>query len=247
MNVDKADLSCAICQPHYLPWLGYFEMIDRVDLFVFLDDVQFSKNGWQNRNRIRKTSNSNDLKWLTIPITKEKLDTLLLTKSISQKTDWITTNLAHLRESYKYSPYFNHYFSIIEKVYTENKNNPLADFNISLIKKLCEIFRIKTNFLRSSKMNLQGKREQRLVNICKHISAHHYLANNATGSYVNAEYFKQYNIIFELQNYQHPSYEQYYKNSILKFIPYLSIIDLLFNHGEDSIEIIRQGNPNRTG
>ncbi len=245
MKISVSKLSCAICQPHYLPWIGYFEMIDRVDVFVFLDDVQFIKREWKNRNRIRKTPKDDEAKWLTAPIVKDTQRGLIKDALLSMDNDWVSEHCGSLQSVYRYTPYFFKYFFEIQKILTLHSNGTLGNLNISIIEYICRELGIKTKLIKSSELQAQGKREEKLLNICKILKADFYLANNATGKYVKADYFQSQGIVFDLQNYKHPSYLQKYKENILPFISNLSIVDLLFNCGDESLEIIRRGRSSR--
>ena len=112
MNSPK---SVAICQPHYLPWIGYFEMIDRVDSYVFLDDVQFIKREWKNRNKIRKSPDSLETKWLSVPIEKQSQNTSIMETKVSAHDDWKTNHLNAISNVYSKSPFFEEVFPRFEE------------------------------------------------------------------------------------------------------------------------------------
>ena len=239
----KNKLSCAICQPHYLPWIGYFEMIDRVDVFVFLDDVQFIKREWKNRNKIRKVATGNEAKWLTVPIAKDSRNFMMKDARISTDWDWVNEHCHSLKAVYRYTEYFDRYFKDIKKILTEFQKTALGDLNVNLLTYFCRQLGIITKLVKSSDIGVSGKREEKLLNVCKALGADFYLANNATGEYVGESYFRSSDIKFEVQNYKHPRYVQRHKEHILPFMPYLSVVDLLFNCGEESLKTIIKGRP----
>jgi len=241
MKIKGSNLSCAICQPHYLPWIGYFEMIDRVDVFVFLDDVQFVKREWKNRNRIRKTSTGNETKWLTVPVVKQYQHGLIKDAIVSQEFDWRSKHTESLKMVYRNTPYFDVYYPEIKNIIQESSCQTLSELNTSLIEYFCCKFKIDTKLMKSSDLNVNGKREAKLLNLCKEIKSDYYLANNATAEYVSKEYFLNENIEFGIQNYVHPMYEQKSNGELLSFISHLSIVDIVFNQGPESIKIIREG------
>lgn len=233
--------SCAILQPHYIPWIGYFEMINRVDVFLFHDDIDFIKGEWKNRNRIRKSPYSLDTKWLTIPITKNCLhNTLIVDVVIDNAQEWSCKHLRHIHESYNRTPFYSEAIDLLKNTYNKQFSS-LADLNISLIEVLCDYLEINTQLLRVSELNLSGKKDTKLVNICKTIGADFYLANNGSSNYLDIEYFERHGICCQYQNYAHPVYPQYYKHNDISFLPYLSIIDLICNHGRASLEVITRG------
>ncbi len=240
------DKTCAILQPHYLPWIGYFEMIDRVDVFVFLDDVQFIKREWKNRNRIRKTPDGGESKWLSVPIRREDQRGMLNEALVSGHEDWAAKHLNAVRGTYGRAPFFKTVFPTLEEALASPGRPILSDLNIALIEWLNGLLGITTPCLRSSGLGALGKREEKLLNICKAVEAYSYLANNATAAYVGADYFETHGIGFSTQDYQHPAYPQASAGANLTPMTHLSIIDLLFNVGADgdALDVIRRGRPN---
>ena len=136
--------SCAILQPHYLPWVGYFEMIDRVDVFVFLDDVQFIKREWKNRNRIRKTHNHAEGKWLSVPVNRADQHGLLTEAHLFTGEDWAAGHLNAIRDTYGRSPFFADVFPLLKTALRGVRDTVLSELNIGLIDALCCILGITT-------------------------------------------------------------------------------------------------------
>ena len=139
--------SCAIVQPHYLPWLGYFELIKSVDIFVILDDVQYVKREWKNRNKIRKSPTSNEFKWLSVPIKKEKINQNINEVNIfDENQEWRKFHIDSLKYVYGKTQNFLKYKDEIFSIIENKKILTLFDLNLSLIKKICEIiiFSLKT-------------------------------------------------------------------------------------------------------
>ena len=233
-------LSCAICQPHYLPWMGYFEMIDRVQLFVFLDDVQFIKREWKNRNRIRKEARSSETKWLSVPVAKQRWPGKPLCQSeIASHRPWASEHANHIRSVYRGAPHFADLQPILHLI--EEGGTLLADFNISLVEALCETLGIDTLFERASRLGVRGAKTDRLLGICREVGAKSYLANDASRVYLDEAAFTRHGIDLEYQSYRHPSYAQRSGTAELATISHLSVIDLIANHGGGSLEIIRRG------
>lgn len=236
--------TCAIVQPHYLPWMGYFEMIDRVDVFVFLDDVQFIKREWKNRNRIRKTPDSAAAKWLSVPIRGEDQRAPINQARIGGEHDWMSDHLRKIRDVYCRAPHFDAVFPALEtKLEKAREAETLAALNIELVVGLCDILGIETPVMRSSEIGADGKREEKLLAICKAIGADAYLANNATAGYVGSEYFESEGIEFQVQDYSHPTYPQTSDGHALPFLSHLSIVDLLFNTGHEAPYFVLSGRP----
>lgn len=243
-DFQTARQTCAIVQPHYLPWIGYFEMADRVDVFVLLDDVQFIKREWKNRNRIRKTASAEDTKWLSVPIRRECQHGLIRDAAISDDFEWIDTHGHALHEVYGRTPFYEEYAGWLNELLERHRTgSTLAALNMELIGELCRKLGITTKLVASSSLEVGGVREEKLLRICQAVEADFYLANNATATYVGAEYFGAAGIGFATQDYAHPVYGQTTRNQPLPFISHLSVIDLLFNQGSEALDIIRQGRP----
>ena len=200
--------TCAILQPHYLPWIGYFEMIDWVDVFVFLDDVQFIKREWKNRNRIRKSPDHVDGKWLTVPVHREDQHAPLNQANLFADEDWVTAHLNAIRGTYQQTPYFEKIFPALKDALALAPKTVLSELNIAMINWLSDELGIKAQCLKSSELGVSGKREEKLLEVLKAINADFYLANNATATYVDVEFFINHGIGFATQDYEHPKYPQ---------------------------------------
>lgn len=232
----------AICQPHYLPWIGYFEMIDRVDAFVLLDDVQYISREWKNRNRIRRTAEGADAKWLTVPVTKDSATRLIKDVRTSAHHDWAGYHRRSLQAVYGHTPRY----AEVEAILDEGLSSPppfLARLNESLVHAVCGYLGITTTIIRASELDTGGKKTAKLVSICERLGADSYLANNASAGYIEMSLFQSAGIALEYQNYDHPGYEQHGPGSPLPFLSHLSIVDLLCNHGAKGLDIIRSGRP----
>lgn len=226
-----------IMQPTYLPWMGFFEMIDATDIYVVFDHVQFVKKYWDQRNRIKT---ANGVIWLTIPVHNAPQETRICDVKVSYdngnplEKHWKTIAL-----SYKKAPYFNEYKSIFEKIYSK-EYSLLRDLNIELIETVCAILGIKTKIMFSSKMDLGDKdmnRTERVVNLCKKTGITKLYDAKGAQDLLDTSLFKKEGIEIIFQDFQHPEYPQLWG----EFIPYLSVIDLLFNCGPDSIKYIKKG------
>ena len=232
--MKKKEIACAISQPNYIPWVGYFSLIKNVDIFVFLDDVKYIKREWKNRNKIRKSKDSHEFKWLSISIDKVNQEKNLNECKIFDNLNWRDQHLNSIIDVYAKTPYFDNYFREIESIIKSKHLNNLAAFNIYLINYFCEILNIKTKKLKSSELNCEGTKDIKLIALCNEINAKKYIANNKSKIYINEENFRKNNIILEYQNYNLKEYSQFSDKKKLKYIPYLSIIDLIFNHGNES-------------
>lgn len=221
----------SIHQPVYLPWLGFFEKILASEIFVFLDDVQYEKNGWQNRNKIRTSEGE---MWLTIPVHNHKGLNLNEIK-IQNNSNWINKHTKSIIQNYSKSEFFNNFWQDFELIY-EKQYDRLIDVNIDFIKLLMEKLGIKTKTIFSSELKIEKMGSERILEICKKLKADSYISGIGGKNYLNMDDFKKNDIIVEFQNFQHPEYRQRCE----PFIPNMAAIDLLFNEGNDAIKFLKR-------
>ena len=224
---------CAIHQPQYLPWLGYFDKIDKSDVFVFLDDTQFKKNEWQNRNKIK---GAQGWQWLTVPVVHDFGQEIRHTPIVS-KVRWARKHAQALRTNYGKAEHFNEHFALFEEAY-ERSWGFLGELNMFSVERLCQALGIDVEFVRSSE--LPGEKAvatEALVQICKEVGADTYLSGVGGRDYLVESLFTDEGIRLIYQEFHHPTYPQRYG----EFISHLSVVDALFNCGPDALEIIRQG------
>jgi hypothetical protein len=223
----------SINQPAYLPWLGYFQRIDASDLHVVLDHVQFEKNSFINRNKIRT---ANGWCWLTIPVkTKNRFGQLEISSlEIDNKTNWKAKHWRAIQQNYSKSPYFKDHQLFFQSVY-ESEWHYLVDVCREINNYLMCALGISTLLAYSSEMELVGTKSDLIVDICEKVEADLYLSGALGQEYLHIESFEDRQIKVEFQDYVHPHYSQCFSGS---FQPYMSVIDLLFNHGPSSLEIL---------
>ncbi|MBI3631442.1 MAG: WbqC family protein [Candidatus Staskawiczbacteria bacterium] len=230
-------MKATILQPTYLPWSGFFEMISSTDLYVVFDHVQFERKSWQQRNRI-KTANGEFL--LTIPVKKTSRNIRICDVEISYDHEnplekhWKTITLA-----YQKAPYFNKYKKVFENIFNK-KPVLLRELNVELIKAICDILNIKINIKYSSDLDLNDKnmeRTEKVVNLCKKAGISHLYDAKGAQKFLDTSLFEKEGIAITFQNFTPPQYNQSWGD----FIPFLSVIDLIFNEGEKSMEIIKSG------
>ena len=219
-------------QPGYLPWLGFFEQMYKADLFVFHDDTQFTKGSWRARNRIKSPRGAI---WLTVPIkTKGRLHQTIRETKSAIRTNWQAKHWKSIEQFYRRAPFFNLYRSDLREFYQKDWEY-LLDLDLAIIEYLCHSLSLKTPTILSSSLDLKERdKNVRGIEICKKVGASEIYEGQAGKDYFNLELWQENDIRVEFQNYQHPCYHQLY----VEFIPYLSVIDLLFNHGPESLDII---------
>jgi hypothetical protein len=218
-----------ILQPSYIPWRGYFDLIRRADVFVFYDDVQYDDGGWRNRNRIKTEQGS---KWLSIPVRKHGASSqgIPILEIETADDDWPRKHLDALTRSYAKAPHFARYRDWLERTYA-SPPRLLADFTIATSIELAAFLGItSTRFLRSSELEVAGRRTDRLLAILRQLGATHYLSGPSAKDYIEEEKFADAGIALEWMVYDYPEYPQLHP----PFDPNVSALDLLFMAGEDA-------------
>jgi len=224
-----------IHQPQYLPWMGYFDKADRADVFILLDDVQFKKNDWQNRNKIRTPQGA---QWLTVPVLHDFGQKINEVK-INNQIKWREAHLKALRMNYRKAPFYDKYIGVFEHVYGQEWDF-LVDINKYLIKKLVDLLGIQTKIVMSSEFQVSAESTQRLIDLCKKVDADAYIAGADGGQYMDLSKFEASGVQVMTQDFQHPVYAQLWtKNQEENFLSHMSVLDVLFNHGDKSLIIIR--------
>jgi hypothetical protein len=228
-------LIVAVHQPQYLPWLGYFDKIRRADRFCYLDSVQYKKNDWQNRNRIKTAQG---WQWLTVPV-QYRFPQKICDVTIDNRGNWKKKHLQSLISNYRRAPFFKKFAELFEEVYSKDWLF-LSELNIALIERIKTVFGLdRRPAVRSSELSLREDPTDRLIDICRKLKADAYLSGRDGVKYMDLERFKQSGIQIIIQEFVHPFYPQLFK----KFQPRMSVVDLLFNCGPESIERIAEVNP----
>ena len=228
-------MRAVVLQPTYLPWMGYFGMIDTADIFVFYDDVQFSVQSWQQRNRIK--SPSGESMWLSVPII-HKFGQNINQVQINNASNWLKKHWKSINQSYSKAPSFKNYAEEIENLY--QKEWPyLCELNIFIIQRLSQLLGVRVpKFMKSSEIsNITGEKTDRLLRVLEEIGADEYIGNPGARDYIESDKFKESGIKLYWYEYRHPVYPQIRGDCI----PYLSSIDLLFNTGHEAVNYIREG------
>jgi len=227
-----------IMQPTYLSWIGYYDLMDSADVFVIFDTVQFEKQAWQQRNRIK--TGEGQSKWLTVPVIQD-LGQMMSAVKINNKEPWQRKHWGTIEQYYQRAPYWKQYRAGLEAVYSRKWEN-LLDLNIALIDYLKGQLGIKTKIVRASEMTVSGEKVSLLINMCHQYKANVYLSPARAADYIEKDNkFEAEGITLVYHQYEHPVYRQMYGG----FLSFMSAIDLLFNEGPASLDIIRSGRKNK--
>jgi hypothetical protein len=222
----------AILQSNYIPWKGYFDLINMVDEFIFYDEVQYTKNDWRNRNKIKTPQG---IQWLTIPVRQESLDQKIKDTKISDKK-WNIKHWRAISQNYAKTKYFKEYKDIFEELYLTCDEEYLSEINYKFITTINEILEIKTKLRWSSEFELVDGQTEKLLGICKDCNADIYLSGPAAKDYFNEELAKQENIKVEWMDYS--GYKEYEQLNP-PFEHGVSILDLIFNEGDRAKEFMK--------
>ncbi|PPR79216.1 MAG: hypothetical protein CFH01_00539 [Alphaproteobacteria bacterium MarineAlpha2_Bin1] len=214
----------SIHQPAYLPWLGYYDRIAKSDIFIILDTVQYQKNSFQNRNKIRI---KNGWSWITVPVKTKKI---LYDKNINQieidyNQNWNTKHLKSIKQAYVKSKNFEKIFPLLENILIK-KWPSLADLSYETTICFFDILEIDTKIIRTSELKpFKENKSDLILEICKYFDTTKYLSGPIGKDYLNEKKFENESISIDYHNFIHPSYVQTYKG----FEANMSIIDLLMN------------------
>lgn len=226
-------------QPAYLPWLGFFHKIAISDTFILLDEVQFEKNSFINRNKIKTPNGS---LWLTIPIHKtDYMNKSILKLEIDNSIDWSKKHWNNLLANYKKAPFFHEHSDFFLSIY-EKKWIYLTDIITPILDYLLKELKIQTKIIKQSELKTTEKKQQLIIELCKKTNSDKFVFGTLGRNYAVEDTFNDKGIQIYFQQYKHPIYTQRFG----QFMPYMSILDLLFNVGSDAAyQIIMKDNINK--
>jgi len=220
-------------QPAYLPWLGYFEKIQRSDVFIYLDTVQFEKNSFINRNKIKTPQGG---QWLTIPVkVKGHTNTTLADTEVDDGQPWRIKHLKSIEMNYRKAPYFAEAYPELERLISIPTNN-LADLCWQHLNFWLAEFEIETKVIRSSELKINSKKSDLVLDLCKHFSVENYLSGALGRDYLNENDFVDAGIKVEYQEFIHPAYPQRWGG----FEPYMGIVDYWMNCGPGKLNFKKE-------
>jgi len=227
----------AICQSNYIPWKGYFDLINTVDEFWLYDDVQYTRRDWRNRNKIKTPHGT---RWLTIPvIVKGKYHQKIRDTKIADHL-WGKKHWAIIRQSYRNAKHFNEYKEIFEDLYLNTKYDFLSEINYFFIQTVGDILGIKTKIMCARPLAKIEDKTERLIEICKNAQATEYISGPLAIAYLNKELFLKEKIQITWMDYS--AYSQY-RQLFEPFEHRVSILDLIFNEGPQAPKFMKSFGP----
>jgi hypothetical protein len=223
----------AIHQPHYLPWLGYLAKWAAADVFVFLDTVQYEKNGWQNRNRIKTATGP---RWLTVPV-HARLGMPISEVTLDTAQPWADRHRRAIEHAYAAAPHLGRYRGALQELYA-TKWDRLAPLAVASAELLARAVGIATPAHLASSLGVAAAEPtERLIALCHAVGADTYLAGRDGARYMDVERFAAAGIAVRYQDYAHPAYAQLHGD----FAPNCCGVDLLLTHGDEALAILRAG------
>lgn len=227
----------AVIQSNYIPWKGYFDIINMVDEFILFDDAQFTKRDWRNRNVIKTRDG---LQWLTIPVEVKGKFYQKINETRINDLNWGKDHWNKILHNYSRARYFNEYKEIFRELYHKIDTNMLSIVNFKFLKTICEILGIKTKLSWSSDYVLIEGKTERLISICQQAGADIYYTGPTAKDYMEEDKFKKANIEIVYYDYSgYPEYTQLFGD----FEHKVSVLDLIFNVGDDSIKYMKSFTP----
>lgn len=227
-----------VLQPGYLPWLGFFDQLRGADVFVYYDDVQYDKHGWRNRNRVKAPGG--EPLWLTVPVRTHGFERpRILDVQIDATAAWTRRHVGTLRHCYARAPHAEPYLAELEALLARPWTR-LVDLDLAAVELCCRWLGLARRIERSSALCAApagppgAARSGRLIELCQRFEATRYLSGAAARGYLDVEAFARAGIAVEFQDYRHPVYPQLHG----AFLPFLSIVDLVFNCGPDARTIL---------
>jgi hypothetical protein len=223
----------AIHQPHYLPWLGYMAKWAAADVLVLLDTVQYEKNGFQNRNRVKTRDGA---RWVTVPV-RVRLGTTIHEVPIADDAPWARRHWTTIAQAYAQAPHLPRFRAGLETLYASAWTHlcPLAVESAALV---ARGLGIRTPVRLASELAVTtADPTRRLIDLCRAVGGTTYLAGPDAGRYLDRAVFRDAGIAVVQQRYEHPEYAQLHG----PFVPFLSALDILLMHGDDALRILRAG------
>ena len=220
-------------QPNYIPWKGVFDLINRVDVFVFYDDVQYTSKDWRNRNKVKT---KDGLKWLTVPVVKKGLrHQLIYDTRIDNSFNWQLKHYKTPISSYAKSPFLKDYEWLLEDLYLKKKWDFISEFDIYSTILIADTLGLTADWHKSSDLLETGEKDgEKVLKICQRLGCNHFINGPASREYMNKHLFSKHDVRLSYIDYQYPVYPQLHG----PFTHQVSILDLLFNCGPKALDFI---------
>lgn len=228
-------MKVGIVQSSFIPWRGYFDFIASVDLFMFFDDVQYTKRDWRSRNCIKTP---HGIKWLTVPIIYHQRSQLISETEISNTENWRQNHLNQWHENYRKAPFYKDVINLLGNL-SNGSTSTISQLNIQLIKSICAYLGISTPMIMTSELNIEGAKTDRLINLLRAVDGKTYLSGSSADAYLEKYKFREAGIRLEYKSYDYVPYPQLWGD----FEGAVSVLDLIANCGQQSRKLINSATP----
>jgi hypothetical protein len=225
-------------QPVYLPWLGLFHKIALADLFCYFDIAQYQTKDYNNRNLIK--THSGEI-WLSVPVESKNHFEKRVGEIRIVQTGWQRKHLKSIQLAYQKSPFFGRYMPALESLLMAHSSGTLGELNLEMLRYFLGCLDIPTPIVKASNYNFEGKKSDLVLDMCVQLGADTYIFGAQGRNYADVNAFRSRGVEPRFQKYNHPSYRQLHG----EFLPYMSVIDLLFNEGPSSGKLLFEGNVTR--
>jgi hypothetical protein len=226
-----------IIQSSYIPWRGYFDFIASVDMFVFHENIQYTKGDWRNRNQIKTPRG---LEWLTVPVNYNSVGQLICDTTIDSGQAWVARHIRRFQENYKQARFLEHAMAVLEADQLSTLTT-ISQLNMHTTKRICAYLNITTPMVISTDLMLTGSKTERLLQIIKRLGGDVYLTGPTADAYLDKLAFKEANISLEYKSYDYPDYPQLWG----EFNGKVSVLDMIANCGPESPRFLRSISKNR--
>ena len=229
-------MKVGVIQSNYIPWRGYFDFIASVDLFVFHDDLQYTKGDWRNRNRIKTPTGA---QWITVPVRYWKTELLIQETEVEASDRWRRKHINQFCAAYGQAPHLSDAVGLLESGLM-GRDTTISALNVRLIRLICAYLGIETRMMMSSDLGVTGSKTPRLINLLTRVGASAYLSGPSARDYLDESMFKAADISLEYKTYDYPAYPQLWG----PFDGAVTVLDLIANCGTRSREFITSQTPN---
>jgi hypothetical protein len=233
LSVKAGDKRVAIVQSSYIPWKGYFDIVNSVDEFILYDDVQFTRRDWRNRNRIKTPQG---LRWLTIPVQSKGLYLQRVDETLISDPGWARSHWSAFVQNYSAAPHFGAYRETFEELFLTSAETRLSFINRRFMEAICKVVGISTPIRWSSEYSSSGSKTERLVSLCVAAGASAYISGPSAREYIEDGQFHEAGIELSYMDYSgYPEYSQIYP----PFEHGVTILDLIFNAGDRAVDYMK--------
>lgn len=231
------ELRVGAIQSSFIPWRGYFDFIANVDVFVFLDDVQYTVRDWRSRNKIKTPKG---VEWLTVPVIHDHRSQLVSETRISHDVPWEKKHFGTWLANYRAAEHFDVVMELLGNL-ERTHDSTISEFNIRLTRRICDYLEIKTPMILSNDLSLRGSKTERLIDLLIKLNATTYLSGPSADTYLDKDLFRHNGIRLEYKSYDYAPYPQLWGD----FIGEVTVLDLIANCGPQAKNYIRSRTPDR--